>query len=56
MRIDIDGELEGGASDAFQKSEMYIEIYTNPLFDTGAKANAFSAQFLDSNLSEYILG
>ncbi|MBA5248240.1 MAG: type I secretion C-terminal target domain-containing protein, partial [Gammaproteobacteria bacterium] len=54
MRIDIDGQLDGGTD--FTKTEINIEIHTAPEFDTQAKADAFSAQFLDSNLSEYILG
>ncbi|MBA5249018.1 MAG: type I secretion C-terminal target domain-containing protein, partial [Gammaproteobacteria bacterium] len=55
MRIDIDGQLNGDVGD-FEKTEINIDIYTTPEFDTQAKANAFGAKFLDSNLSEYILG
>ena len=56
MRIDVSGELDGSAFDAFQKADMYLAIYTNPVFDTRAEANAFGAKFLDNDLSEYILG
>jgi len=54
MRIDIDGAI--GTSNPFTEAEMRIGIQTKPLFDTEAEATAFNAKFLNSDLSEYILG
>ncbi|MBA5249819.1 MAG: calcium-binding protein, partial [Gammaproteobacteria bacterium] len=55
MRIDIDGAL-GDTSDPFTAAEMRVSISTKPFFDSRDGATAFGAKFLDSDLSEYILG